>query len=204
MPGYNHPADIARFVFVVDTDHYAGSFQRELCAFVTGTIGECGVGKEDKKLFEQDFPDENPFENSIDQCMDMYGCHRPVVIWSTPGWFNWGIVDRGMNFRDGQEAEAEADRQKYYAEEVKRSWYVDESANERARAECRARAQRPMEKCPAFMSVGILFHEKPTDDLVCLMKERSARYCQEHDIPLTGFRFFKLEVVETEISLEQA
>ena len=32
--------------FIIDTDQYAGNFERELCAWTTGQIGECEVGKE--------------------------------------------------------------------------------------------------------------------------------------------------------------
>ncbi len=35
------------YLFVIDTDTYAGSFEREICAYVTGQIGECEVGKEE-------------------------------------------------------------------------------------------------------------------------------------------------------------
>ena len=32
--------------FIVDTDSYAGNFEREMCAYMTGHIGECSVGEE--------------------------------------------------------------------------------------------------------------------------------------------------------------
>lgn len=40
------------FVFIIDTDTYAGNFERQLCAYVTGHVGDCGVGREvvDKDL----------------------------------------------------------------------------------------------------------------------------------------------------------
>lgn len=31
---------------VVDTNSYAGNFERDLCAYVTGQYGECGVGED--------------------------------------------------------------------------------------------------------------------------------------------------------------
>lgn len=60
---------------VIKTDSYAGNFERELCAWLTGTIGECGVGKE---LIEPDI--EAMFEEIICQIPDDHGCYRPVSI----------------------------------------------------------------------------------------------------------------------------
>jgi hypothetical protein len=51
--------DGERLLFVVDTDTYAGNFEREMCAYITGQVGECEVGEEIAKaarmmLIEQD------------------------------------------------------------------------------------------------------------------------------------------------------
>jgi hypothetical protein len=32
------------WLFIVDTDSYAGNFERCMCAYMTGQIGECEVG----------------------------------------------------------------------------------------------------------------------------------------------------------------
>ena len=32
--------------FVIDTKQYAGNFEREMCAHITGHIGECEVGRD--------------------------------------------------------------------------------------------------------------------------------------------------------------
>ena len=31
---------------IIDTNSYSGNFEREMCAYVTGQYGECGVGKD--------------------------------------------------------------------------------------------------------------------------------------------------------------
>lgn len=75
--------------FVIDTDQYAGNFEREMCAFVTGQIGECGKGSKQAVLFHCDHPlriDE--FENLVVQFPDGHGNHRPTAIWPTPGTMN--------------------------------------------------------------------------------------------------------------------
>ena len=45
------------YLFVIDTNAYAGSFEREMCAYVTGQFGECDVGEEIAKAVKQQIPD---------------------------------------------------------------------------------------------------------------------------------------------------
>jgi len=70
------------FLFVVDTDNYAGNFEREMCAFMTGVIGECEVGEREAKEFFEEFDEK--FEDIIISSPDEHGCNRPVEIWPTP------------------------------------------------------------------------------------------------------------------------
>jgi len=80
----------APWVFIIDTDQYAGNFEREMCAYCTGTIGQCEVGKEMATLFEEDFEledgkyggEDNPFIDYVDNwVMGEDGCGRPTSIW---------------------------------------------------------------------------------------------------------------------------
>jgi hypothetical protein len=63
------------YIFVVHTNEYAGNFEREMCAFLTGQIGDCevGIGYIDKKVARK-------FQNKIEQRSDN-GCSRPCSIW---------------------------------------------------------------------------------------------------------------------------
>ena len=60
-------------VFVIDTDQYAGNFEREMCAHVTGRIGECEVGEE---YVDDEIRDL--FDNVIDMPDDS-DCYRPTT-----------------------------------------------------------------------------------------------------------------------------
>jgi hypothetical protein len=65
--------------FVIDTDQYAGNFERELCAHMTGHIGECEVGSE--------FVDSNiadKFSMIIASLPDDHGCYRPTSCYPSP------------------------------------------------------------------------------------------------------------------------
>lgn len=92
---------IPPFAFVIDTEEYAGNFERQLCAFITGVIGECGVGQEEANLFlqSQGLPKLHPFQDCVTEVADEHGCHRPVAIWPTPGWYS-SLSERRLHERD--------------------------------------------------------------------------------------------------------
>lgn len=84
--------------FCIDTDTYAGNFERELCAYITGQIGECKVGQADAELAEKELNEEELklFDEIITTHPDDHGCHRPVSIFPTPGFFNDGYGRNGQ------------------------------------------------------------------------------------------------------------
>jgi len=202
----------APFLFVVDTTDYAGNFERELCAYITGRVGECGKGQDQAK----DFVEETglqPFENVMDE-PDEHGCHRPAAIYATPGWFNHG---HGEHFEDTQEGEASgliAYRvavQKYRgnslyhsylrlwvrgdADQVaplKKAGWTLETLEKRCEHEekfiAEANALTKVHKHPAFLSVAISFSSAPTRDQLALMKARAYHFSTikkqfESDVP---------------------
>ena len=63
------------YLIIVRTDSYAGNFERELCAHLTGIVGDCEVG--------DDYVDENIesiFEGNIKTPPDDNGTRRPVSL----------------------------------------------------------------------------------------------------------------------------
>ena len=103
----NQPDD--SWAFVIDTDSCAGNFERDMCAFMTGIIGECGVGDDMLPLFNECLTQygwkENPFEDIVIQVPDEHGCFRPTSIYPNPRWSNNGM---GKCFRlDDPDFEAE-------------------------------------------------------------------------------------------------
>jgi hypothetical protein len=72
------------YIFVVDTEEYAGNFEREMCAYATGMTGECGVGYEGAKQYAEDMSLEldghcvldNQFEDVVQNVtMDVIAQH---------------------------------------------------------------------------------------------------------------------------------
>lgn len=67
------------YALSIETNCYAGNFEREMCAFVTGQIGDCGVGDKEASKFETEFPEwDIIFEEKVQQVQDE-GCYRPVA-----------------------------------------------------------------------------------------------------------------------------
>src|SRR6187397_1215283 len=64
------------YQLIVKTNSYAGNFEREMCAFMTGQIGECGVGSEfvEKEIAEK-------FGDKISGKTDDHACFRPVEVY---------------------------------------------------------------------------------------------------------------------------
>ena len=76
----------AKIILLIHTDKYAGNFEREMCGYVTGMYGECGVGEEEALVFQEDMSDKgldpDMFDDIIAQEVDDNGCHRPASIWN--------------------------------------------------------------------------------------------------------------------------
>ncbi|RLF56941.1 MAG: hypothetical protein DRN27_08755 [Thermoplasmata archaeon] len=69
------------YSFVVDTDSYAGNFEREMTAYVTGVLGDCEVGLDESVLFHDEMDldlDELMYQKPNEQ-----GTLRPCAIENT-------------------------------------------------------------------------------------------------------------------------
>jgi hypothetical protein len=69
-------------MFIVQTDKYAGNFEREMCAYMTGQYGECEVGDREADEFTESEGDDlkKLFETFILQVPDEHAIERPVEI----------------------------------------------------------------------------------------------------------------------------
>ena len=77
------------YKFIIDTNQHAGNFEREMCAFLTGRLGDCEVGSEYAELFEKEVEDSIKFDNITLKSDN--GCYRPCDIEPNPNWFNTGM-----------------------------------------------------------------------------------------------------------------
>jgi len=142
----------SRFAFVIDTERYAGNFERQMCAYVTGALGECKVGRKERGVFREEVKDHGIKDfmmNNIVRCPDDHGVRRPAYVYPTPGWFNNGL---GSHHRDGDEKAARAAYDSYVQEEKKNQ--PDSTFDY---------GKWKGEKHPAYMSVAIWMSERPSD-----------------------------------------
>ncbi len=84
--------DVVECDIIVDTSQYSGNYERELCAWMTGLIGDCGVGEEIQSAALQELPAETAEWLRAHIILDNdRGCMRPVAICPTPGFVNDGM-----------------------------------------------------------------------------------------------------------------
>lgn len=171
------------FVFVIDTDTYAGSFERPMCAFMTGQIGECGVGEEYAEAFRRDHPELlETFQELVDFYPDDHGCSRPATIWPTPGFWNDGMGNEWPDADWGTQKTIDA-----YSEEIRK--YKAQYPKSELEDEGPGRH-------PAYLSVAIFFSEEPPLKVLEFLCERALKYqpIRQFDGPpkkITGFRLIK-------------
>jgi hypothetical protein len=183
---------MSKYSFIIDTNSYSGNFEREMCAFLTGQVGECGVGDEHVEEFQEQFPNEYAiFEDIIGSESDDNGYYRPCEITETPGRFNHGM---GENFDD--DADMEIVRasfvkkvDEYYLPLLERA----EKAIENGHVEWKNDAQgykdrmreareNPITKHPASESVLIHFCKKPSTEIIEFMKRRALEFAETQTI----------------------
>lgn len=184
------------YVFIIDTNQYAGNFERDMCAFCTGQIGDCGVGEEGKDDF-LDKVGQDMFElmdKLVEHNPDEHGTCRPCAIEPTPGFFNNGL---GGEFKDGQEKDALIARNAYCDEQTSDLDFYKEIT------------QEPLTKHPAYLSVAIYFRAKPSQEVIDMIKERAQKFTEGTDrifhkprtMKITGFRMRKLTTTTKDVEI---
>jgi len=110
------------YAVIVRTDSYAGNFERELCAHLTGQIGECEVGEEyvDSEVAEI-------FEEVVNQKPDDHACYRPVSLGGcnlTEGYNAQDIVIWFSETPDKEQVDLIEERAKTFSDiyVAKREW----------------------------------------------------------------------------------
>lgn len=185
-----------KYIFVIDTDKYAGNFEREMCACLTGQIGQCEVGIEESIKFRKEVGEDmyELMDEIVEQRPDAdHGWFRPCGIYPTPGYFGDGW---GGSFKDGEEEQA----QKHHVEaciSYAKSGFGDKKFLKMA--------EQPFTKSDCNQSVAIYFHKKPSQKVIGLMKLRAMEFLKGvdrimHDprtMKISGFRLIK-ETTTTE------
>ena len=205
------------FIFTIDTDQYAGNFERDLTAYCTGHIGECGVGAEKAEIYE----DEEKYRfNNILQKADDHGWHRPCYIYPTPGFYDDGM---GGVYTDESDMNIVLENYKKscidYKEQGRHNYIRwDKEGNTTKNVEQLNKEIEDIKKLDkinkyeSYQSVAIYFNTKPTKKQIEIIKRRSAEYCDkllnryfsfsEETIKILGYRLLEEKVVTTLIEMK--
>ena len=170
------------YFVIVDTEDYAGNFERELCAYMTGTYGECGVGEVCADLFEKDVDEETFkwFDENIMYESDDNGCSRPAKLSSTPGWFNDG---NGSHYKE-KNCDYEEVLTEYNKKEEQYLKTYPKATHRKL-----LKSVDEIQKHPAYMSVEFGFdREKPSDELLDFMTNRAHKFCTDDRVKTAFMR----------------
>jgi len=205
-------SETSEYLLVVDTEDYSGNFERPMCAWITGQVGECGVGSRVAEVAEKDLPEE-VFEwcqeHVVSKPDDDNGCRRPVAIRPTPGWFNNG---RGGHFRRDDPKAAEKAQEHWDAgceTDAEHSRKVYAHMPDYAETEAQrklAEKGKPFWDCPAYQSIEIYLDVLPSPEMFQLFKDRAMAFSKDRpnkqswdgEITVTNVRLLKQTTTTTE------
>jgi len=189
-----------RWIFVIDTDSYAGQFERDMCAYITGLIGDCGVGDNFAILyFEDTKEEESRFIELLEPVADDKACYRPCYIWETRGWLYDGAD--GALPEDKFDQEEANKKHRIYTAKYHQDVYartekvnVDDDAYKKSgwttesKSKALARLELQIVDClsekticprkPPYNSVAIFFYNEPTYEIINFMKKRANTFAE--------------------------
>jgi len=198
-------------VLVIDTEEYTGSFERFICAYLTGQVGECGVGSGVALAHQEEIVHLDWWTKHIVSEADERGVCRPASIWPTEGWYNNGS---GGHFRDTPESDALAQKEgkkatkKYYStyiaqkeKMIKSETYPGNWTREACKREIAEMKDKidnyKAGKYPAYLSVAIFLDKLPPEDVWQEFMSRAVYFSQNSkkiegwdylcDFKITGF-----------------
>ena len=177
-------------ILVVDTDQYAGNFERQMVAYMTGRLGDCAVGEKEAEAFALEFPDRD-FESLVCSVPDEYGCWRPASIYESPYYWNDGLGGSWENGRDFDDPEI--------MESYKKEWDLAFPSE----------AMR-FGTFPSYCSVACFLHEIPTVEEVDFLTRRAKEFASSfkkydgapYNITVRSVRIIKTKLLREELYRE--
>jgi len=190
------PSD--RHVLVIDTDRYAGGFERQLVAFMTGRVGECGVGKEEAARFDEKAAPESFHPDLIGEEPDEHGCYRPASIWVSPYYWN----NAGYHYFNATTIDDPIvleDHERSRLKHIERTKRVYAHLGKEKLAEILARGtpyDSGPKQHPAYCSVACFLVKRPDDAAIEFLVERAKLFCAEQQIDYLGARLVRQKISE--------
>lgn len=196
-----------KYMFVIDTDSYAGNFEREISAFCTGVASEYGP-EDTSETFQDTFPEMYEiFKSKVDCGVKSFGdgeCKDPCTLTYTPGYVSYpfiGAYEKDEVPDNALELLSKAANDYYlpliaqyeanYAKDP--AWIHSLTSTKDSLVSALSKG---LVDYGANNSVEIHFHEKPTVEEIEFMKQRAYEFPVQtsYKIKIEGFR------LETEIT----
>lgn len=207
------------YKIIVDTDKYAGNFERELCAYVTGIYErDTGVGQEISEEEEENIEHFQWWEDNVSYFYNEHGSQTCVEIEPTPGYFNNGTggvyKDEPENYEKAK-TERNQSTQKYYQAQIDRYEAILKNPNLSSKEINDAKKQikiyereiveknaQELVKYPAYYSVAIHCENEPPKEVLEEFKKRAVEFFTNHEpgVKITGFR--KIQEIKNEIEMK--
>lgn len=191
--------EITSIVVAIDTNQYAGNFEREMCAYITGQYGDCGVGDDIANTEKPNIQNYDWFNQHVVQEDDdsAYVCRRPCAIWPTQGWINDGM---GTEFKDTPENRQLAKESAYTSmvayhknqKDLVEQRLADKNFDARWTEEACTRTLSSIQNSlqqikestnlyPAYMSVGIFFDAIPPENVMDEIVKRALDFAEQYN-----------------------
>jgi len=186
----NHASQ--HYLFVIDTDTYAGAFDRQMTALCTGCIDASGRGEDEERDYHETFGGDDLFDDGLLEVIDEDGYPRICSMYENPAWFNDGY---GHHYRvDDHPTEAgmvrtRLERALSIARESR-----DPNLLERKIAviEAEHAGMIVVPHWPAYLSLAIHLDALPTREQEQRIHQRAIAYAARNHINIEGFRLLRV------------
>ena len=199
---------------IIHTNKYAGNFERQMCAYITGAVGDCGAGRKEAAIARDELTSEqiDDFDGIVTNRRDDHGRERPSQIAINANWFNDGHgnhyriddddIDKQLKarfesierYKLGIINNMESIIARLNVGEAAQDWTLDKANFEivSLRNEIEeARQATVILRFKAYYSVGINFEELPSTNMIALIKERAHKYAALNDITIEEFEYIE-------------
>lgn len=195
----NIPNDEIAWYVLIHTNAYAGNFERELVAFITGLIGECGVGEEEAKIardklhenVRQWFTDNVVYEN------DGEGVWRPAILAANPNYWGDGysnVFPHDVDIHAAAVGRKLAAYKKRRKEDLLKYHHSEEYIKAKA---AEIDAYKVTQKYPVYNSVAFRIKTLPPLKVLKAITDRAELYTiKDWGSPMYEFDLERIEVVK--------
>lgn len=170
-------------MLVIDTNTYAGNFERELCAWLTAQ-DSLGFAAALAERAREELPPElvQWCDENIRRREDNRGNARPVSIRPTPGWFTHHL-DVARAYQDGHDPKKvrkDFERKAQKRADRMRGVYEDPEVGEREAEEfLQWHLKEGPGQFPAFLSAEIYLADRPPKEFLPIWKERAHQFFKD-------------------------